>query len=172
MEVSYLEKYLLSMYRKTFATRLTSQCMMDESPKANSATEEQVPSEIRQFKTTINSVNAACSIPSEDSVGNLFKESGDILGAQILVDSSIGRSHSSLSQRSPIALRTNLLGTLAEAVDSYHSLPLSMLEVSKLMNILLLSANEIWSNCILKPVKQTMNFCTRNNTILMPAFSF
>lgn len=88
--------------------------MMDEGPKENSA-------------------NAAvCSIPSDDSVGNLFKESRDVLGAQILVDSSIVRSHSSLSQRSPIALRTNLLGTLAEAVDSYHSLPLSMLKVSTL----------------------------------------
>lgn len=111
---------------------------MDENLKANSATDhENWHSETPKFNATSSSaINTGCSMPSEDSLDNSLKQSEDILGAQILFDSSIGRSHSSLSQRSPIVLRNSSLGTLTEAIESYHSLPLSMLEVSMLMHVL------------------------------------
>ena len=58
---------------------------------------------------------------------NSAKESGHISGAKTLLDSSIHRSNSSLSHRSA-SFRTRM--GIKGAVLSYHSVPLSMLEVS------------------------------------------
>jgi hypothetical protein len=83
MEVIYLEKYLLSMYRRIFGER----------------------SRNIKFETT--------------------KDSD--LGSQVMLDSSIHRSESSLSQPSANSFRTSLpLETLAETSYLYHSLPLTM----------------------------------------------
>lgn len=61
---------------------------------------------------------------------NPSKECSKVLGAQPLLDSSIHRSHSSLSQTAACSFRTSPpRPTVAEAAHSYHSLPLSMLEV-------------------------------------------
>ncbi|KAJ0076799.1 hypothetical protein Patl1_36314 [Pistacia atlantica] len=98
MEVVYLEHYLLSLYRKKFDQRVSSLPTMDERLKLATSTDEGM-------------------------------EGNDIWGAQKLLDSGIHRSHSSLSQRSACSIRTTPpLKSLAKAVDSYHSLPLSMLE--------------------------------------------
>ena len=100
LEVVYLEKYLLSLYRKTF---------------------DQKSRQIKNENLVKNSDHSLS--PS--------KESDDLLGGKTLTDSSIHRSHSSLSQRSARSFRTYApTGALAEAIESYHSLPLSMLEVS------------------------------------------
>ncbi|XP_057495484.1 uncharacterized protein LOC130780513 [Actinidia eriantha] len=101
LEVVYLEKYLLSLYRKTF----------DEKSRP-----------IKNENLVKNSDHSLS--PS--------KESGDLLGGKILTDSSIHRSHSSLSQHSARSFRIYApTGALAEAVESYHSLPLSMLECAR-----------------------------------------
>ncbi|KAL3538934.1 hypothetical protein ACH5RR_002300 [Cinchona calisaya] len=135
MEVVYLEKYLLSMYRKTFAKRLTSSSMVRERPNRNSLSNKPLSLEIPECNIIEDSAtNAGNLMSSEGSVDNPLKECDDILGSQILFDSSIHRSHSSLSHRSAVAVRTSpLQGPLAvaEAVESYHSLPLSMLERTK-----------------------------------------
>ncbi|KAK9287115.1 hypothetical protein L1049_015526 [Liquidambar formosana] len=77
-----------------------------------------------------NSVNHSCPLlPPRNSFDNPPKKCNDIWGPQKLSDSSIHRSHSSLSQRSACSTRTSPpTGIVAEAVYSYHSLPLSMLE--------------------------------------------
>lgn len=65
------------------------------------------------------------------SSGNSLKECNDNWQPQNLLDAGIHRSHSSLSQHSACSIRTSPpLKSLAKAVDSYHSLPLSMLEVT------------------------------------------
>ena len=68
-------------------------------------------------------------VSSRYSIGNPPKESNDVWGTEKLLDSSIYRSHSSLSQRSAYSVASPQK-PLAKAVDLYHSLPLSMLEVN------------------------------------------
>ncbi|XP_055809008.1 uncharacterized protein LOC129877518 [Solanum dulcamara] len=98
LEIMYLEKYLLSMYRKTFAKRLES---LDETKHISQVTKE----------NKSNPPEDQCKDPS-------------------LVDTSILRCHSSLSHTALAASfkPSPLVGVLADALDSYHSLPLSMLQ--------------------------------------------
>lgn len=134
MEVVYLEKYLLSMYRRTFDERASSLSSLDERSKSNLATNGCAFSQIygNNFtsKKKISAINSSSSMPTQDPIEKP-KEHIGVFGSQVIVDSSIHRSHSSLSQRSARSFRTSLpLGTLAETAHLYHSLPLSMLEVS------------------------------------------
>lgn len=100
LEIMYLEKYLLSMYRKTFSKRLES---LDDTKHISQVTKE----------NKSNPPEDQCKDPS-------------------LVDTSILRCHSSLSHTALAASfkRSPLVGVLADALDSYHSLPLSMLQVT------------------------------------------
>ncbi|KAH0722686.1 hypothetical protein KY290_005343 [Solanum tuberosum] len=112
LEIMYLEKYLLSMYRKTFAKqRLQS---LDDTTKTK---------EMKKHNNIITEENkitntSPCMPPVEG------------LGDPSLVDTSILRCHSSLSHTAVAASfkPSPLVGVLADALDSYHSLPLSMLE--------------------------------------------
>ena len=67
-------------------------------------------------------------VSSRYSIENPPKECNDVWGTERLLDYSIYRSHSSLSQRSACSVTSQK--TVAKAVDLYHSLPLSMLEVN------------------------------------------
>ncbi|XP_047946709.1 uncharacterized protein LOC125193047 isoform X2 [Salvia hispanica] len=98
LEVVHLEKYLLSMYRTNFSKRLSP------LPK----TDAQVG------KTSLESVSEDSVIPSNAS--------------DALADTGIYRSHSSLSHSAVSFRASPPYGAIAEAIDSYHSLPLSMLE--------------------------------------------
>lgn len=135
MEVVYLEQYLLSLYRKTFDQRVSSLPTMDKRLKLAASTDEGMFSEFCRSDITSEKeysvVQTSNLKPYENSFFNPPKEGNDIWGAQKLLDSGIHRSHSSLSQRSACSIRTSpQLKSLAKAVDSYHSLPLSMLEVT------------------------------------------
>ncbi|XP_073030286.1 uncharacterized protein [Primulina eburnea] len=133
MEVVYLEKYLLAMYRRNFAKRLSSLPTVDEHQKADSRTVGSLVLEVP--RTNLGSASEDSFIKCSKSVkdgnrgGHLRWKCDDIWGAESLVDSGIDRSHSSLSQYSASSFRTSPpFEAVAEAVDSYHSLPLSMLE--------------------------------------------
>lgn len=133
LEIIYLERYLLSMYRNTFYEQMSSVSTMDgrlssavithnetsaDAPRQDVMPEKEKP--LAQFGNCI----------SQNSLGNQLKECNDNWEPQKLLDSSIHRSHSSLSQRSACSFRTSSpKESLNKAVDSYHSLPLSMLEV-------------------------------------------
>ncbi|XP_049359152.1 uncharacterized protein LOC125823807 isoform X2 [Solanum verrucosum] len=111
LEIMYLEKYLLSMYRNTFAKRLQS---LDDTT---------ITKEMKKHNNIITEENkitntSPCMPPVEG------------LGDPSLVDTSILRCHSSLSHTAVAASfkPSPLVGVLADALDSYHSLPLSMLE--------------------------------------------
>lgn len=127
----YLEKYLLSLYRKTFAKRLESLSVKDDKTKSNSATKERKLSEVKKHnnKSKENPITNSTS-PSLSPFGNPPEECTEKKGAPNLVDTTILRSHSSLSHTAASFKPSPSVGFLADAVDSYHSLPLSMLEVS------------------------------------------
>ncbi|KAG8368284.1 hypothetical protein BUALT_Bualt15G0029300 [Buddleja alternifolia] len=109
LEIVYLEKYLLSMYRKNFAKRLSN---LAERPKTNSETHN------------VTSLEVAVRNDSEEMFHSM--------GAETVVDSGIYRCHSSLSHHSASSFRASpSFEALAEARDAYHSLPLSMLEQRK-----------------------------------------
>lgn len=122
LEVVYLEKCLLSMYRKTFDERASILSTFDENSYSNSAMNKS-------------------RFPDHPGHHITRKESGHLSGSMIVENSSIHRSHSSLSQHSACSFRTYPpMGTLSKAVNSYHSLPLSMLEVKFTRNTYLNSS--------------------------------
>lgn len=118
LEVLQLEKYLVSLYKKALDRRL-------ESLSKNSKdifTEQRISSDRFQMNSDQSIIKHICL----EEHNNESKEQEDVLGC------SIHRSHSSLSHQSfayPSRL-SPLVGKVAEAVNSYHSLPLTMLEVN------------------------------------------
>ncbi|CAI9769911.1 unnamed protein product [Fraxinus pennsylvanica] len=128
MEVAYLEKYLLSLYRRAFSKRFSTLPTMDEQENSNLVTLKWMLPEFSKPGLTSVKESSVPFVPPQDSSNNLHMKCNDILGAETLVDTGLGRSQSSLSQRSTCAYRTSPSQTISEAVDLYHSLPLSMLE--------------------------------------------
>ncbi|XP_021738546.1 uncharacterized protein LOC110705034 [Chenopodium quinoa] len=116
MEVLELEKYLVSLYQKALDRRLASL----SKDSNNVLSEQKVCSDRFQIPADQPVINNICL----EEHNNEAKEQEDVLG------SSIHRSHSSLSHQSTVyASRLSpLAGKVAEAVNSYHSLPLTMLE--------------------------------------------
>lgn len=89
-----------------------------------------VPSEDTVLDKENSTVHSGNLMSARNSHGNPPKECNDVWETQKILDSSIHRSHSSLSQHSACSIRTSSpMMSLNKAVDSYHSLPLSMLEV-------------------------------------------
>ncbi|KAF9675975.1 hypothetical protein SADUNF_Sadunf09G0090000 [Salix dunnii] len=126
LEVVCMERYLLSLYRKTLDHQVSSLSTKDEmdderfkmSSDAHRGMFPAVP------RNDIVSVNDNSS-DNTSHLTSLTKECNGSWGLKML-DSSIHQCPSSISQRS--------IGTypptrsIARAMDSYHSLPLSMLE--------------------------------------------
>ncbi|PON76904.1 Ternary complex factor MIP1, leucine-zipper, partial [Parasponia andersonii] len=134
LEILYLERYLLSLYRKTFDQQMSSVSTMNGRLNSALGTEKGISSEAsgqdimpQKENSVIHSGNL---LPPRNSFGNQ-QERVDIWEPEKLLDSSIHRSHSSLSQRSACSFRASPRKFLNKAVDSYHSLPLSMLEQSE-----------------------------------------
>lgn len=129
MEVKNLEKYLLSKYRETFEKTASSYTSMDTMSKTTADTLEcNSAKHIVQDSSMFDSMSSR--LP-QAVIHNPANNCSDILRVQPLLDSSIQyRSHSSLSQSSACSYRTSPpRSTNAEAMHSFHSLPLSMLEV-------------------------------------------
>ncbi|KAK6254077.1 hypothetical protein QUC31_015797 [Theobroma cacao] len=135
LEVAYLEKYLLSLYRKNFDKRFSSLTTVGEVLRRTSVAHKEMFPEVQAHYIMSDKENLATQSSdletSRNSIGNPPKECSDIWGAEKLLDSSIHRSHSSLSQRSAFSV-TSPQKTVAKAVDLYHSLPLSMLEQAQI----------------------------------------
>lgn len=126
----YLEQYLLSLYRKNFDQQMSSLSTMEGRLKSTSVMHKDIFGKVAGYDIMSE---------KEDSVihsGHLMlpqnsnaKECNDIWRTRKLLDSSINRSDSSLSQHSACLTRASPpMKFLTKAVDSYHSLPLSMLE--------------------------------------------
>ncbi|KAL6494763.1 hypothetical protein OROGR_031563 [Orobanche gracilis] len=125
-QILYLEKYLLSLYRKSFSKRL-SPTIFSRRVEGEEEEEEEPDSMMissKVAKTNSESMNGECSsfLRRNVSSNTLTMRSNDI-------DSSIYRSHSSLSQHSACSFRASPpFEPVSEVLDAYHSLPLSMLE--------------------------------------------
>lgn len=135
LEIVYLEQYLFSLYRKTFDQRILSLSNLDGRLQSATMTREGMFPEVSHNDIVLEKENSVIqtSNPTScgNSSGNASKECNGIWESEKLLDSGIHRSHSSLSQRSACSITTSPpLISLAKAVDSYHSLPLSMLEVT------------------------------------------
>nr|XP_043629315.1 uncharacterized protein LOC122600633 [Erigeron canadensis] len=115
-EVKHLEKYLLSLYRKTFQKRELSISATDTKSRVISTLKDQQSLHY----------NSNGYMPARASTDNPPKEFCPILESKPMEDSYVNRSQSSLSYRTP-----PLYMAVNQAFESYHSLPLGMLEVGK-----------------------------------------
>ncbi|KAF8405150.1 hypothetical protein HHK36_010048 [Tetracentron sinense] len=135
LEVLCLEQYLLSLYRKAFDQQVSSLSTsnMDEKLKSPSSTQQGMFMGVSRFDITPkrekSTIQSSHLLFSQDSLGNLWKESNGTEGAENLLDSGIHRTYSSLSQRS--ARISPPMGTLTKSVRVCHSQPLSSLEYAQ-----------------------------------------
>lgn len=113
-EIKHLEKYLLSLYRKTFQKK---------DPSLFAAYTKSRPKE-----QPSSFFHSTASTTARASTDNPPKDFYPILESQAMEDSNVIRSQSSLSYRTP-----PLYKAVNQASESFHSLPLlGMLEVHKL----------------------------------------
>ncbi|XP_022135649.1 uncharacterized protein LOC111007555 isoform X2 [Momordica charantia] len=122
LEVVYLEKYLLSLYRRTFKQQVSSSSTMDDRLESYSG-----PLFVIEGEHKHSFIHSDHIVSPQTSFGNQSKGRNEVEEPEKL--SHLHRSYSSLLRRSP-GSSTNypLSKSVAKAVDSYHSLPLSMLE--------------------------------------------
>ncbi|KAL5855755.1 hypothetical protein ACOSQ4_005557 [Xanthoceras sorbifolium] len=163
LEVVYLEQYLLSLYRKTFDQRVSSLSNMDGRLKSATKTHEGMYPEVSHGDIISEKENSVIqtSNPTScgNSSGNASKECNGIWESEKFLDSGIHRSHSSLSQRSACSIRTSPpLKSLAKAVNSYHSLPLSMLEQAQAETSNGISLAEHFGTCVPNHAPETANW--------------
>ena len=145
----YLEQYLLSLYRKRFnehisslstkERRLESASYINKSTSALSDNDS-IP-DIHKGASVVppsgalsdREISVPCSsdiISTSDSGGFQLKEYNNQLEPESVLDSSIHRCYSALSQQTACSIEASSENIKTKAVDSYHSLPLFMLEVS------------------------------------------
>ncbi|PIA55584.1 hypothetical protein AQUCO_00700117v1 [Aquilegia coerulea] len=134
-EVLHLEQYLLSLYRKAFNQQVSSVSRPTKDGKLTSpaSTEKGTLSEVNGLAKTKKRHNLAVHSSRlhrpQDLIANPRKEIGATMVNEMLLDSGIHRSHSSLSYRSAFRIRTSPpMENQAKGVWSCHSQPLSSLE--------------------------------------------
>ncbi|XVF17798.1 hypothetical protein REPUB_Repub10bG0155000 [Reevesia pubescens] len=130
LEVVHLEQYLLSLYRKAFDQQVSSisPSKRDERLKSPVDTPRGRFLEVSRPDDASKVENLALQSGDHD---NSWKEPSGI-GEDKLLDSGVHRCHSSLSQRSVFPSRTSPTDeTLAKALRSCHSQPLSMMEYAQ-----------------------------------------
>ncbi|PRQ23516.1 putative ternary complex factor MIP1, leucine-zipper [Rosa chinensis] len=133
LEVVFLERHLLSLYRKTFDQCIPSELTVAERQSSSSVTHEGSYKEFSGQDVTPESNKTITyaddlTLPRSTS-GKPFKECNGIWEPEKLLDLSIHRCYSSLSQRSTCSPKTSpRTKCQTKNVDSYHSLPFSMLE--------------------------------------------
>lgn len=150
LEVVYLEKYLLSLYRRTFDQHVSSFSTMDN--RLESYTEPHIAIEGEH-----SFINSDHIVSPETLSGDQSKGRNEVEEPEKL--SHFHRSYSSLLQRSPGSSRNYPLSKyMAKAVDSYHSLPLSMLEQSQIDAPNSTSLREHFGACISNRTDESPNW--------------
>lgn len=133
LEVAYLEQHLLCMYRKKFNQQQSNPSNVEGKSKSTSVMHDEII-EVDEYDIISEKEDSIIHSSHLKFPRNSFAKPSDacneIWGTQKLLDSSIYRSHSSLSQHSACLARISPTKFPTKAVDSYHSLPLSMLEVT------------------------------------------
>ncbi|KAF7810949.1 protein kinase [Senna tora] len=158
LEVVYLEQYLLSLYRKRFDHQVLSakerrlDIALDSNEGSSSITGKSTNT---ISEKDIGVTHYSSLISPRNSVG---KECKKQLEPEAVLDSSIHRSHSTLSQRSVCTIETSPAKIQAKAVDSFHSLPLSMLEQAERNNYNSTCLAEHLESCFSDIVPETPNW--------------
>lgn len=121
------------MYRKKFNQQQSNPSNMEGRSKSTSVMHDEIIEvagyDIMSEKDDSIIHSSHLKFP-RNSIAKPPDAGNDIWGTRMLLDSSIHRSHSLLSQHSACLTRTSPAKFPTKAVDSYHSLPLSMLEVT------------------------------------------
>ncbi|KAF5752941.1 putative electron transporter [Tripterygium wilfordii] len=133
LEVVYLEQYLLSLYRKAFDQQISS-----VSPSSN---DERLKSPVRTPRGKLLGISRLINNVKREnpaiqsgfhSLENPLKDANGTGREEKLLDSSVNRCHSSLSQHRAFSGRTSPPeDSLGKAVRACHSQPLSMMEYAQ-----------------------------------------
>ncbi|KAK6116203.1 hypothetical protein DH2020_050059 [Rehmannia glutinosa] len=131
LEVGHLEQYLLSLYRKAFDQQVSSLSpkKKNEGSKSPLATPRR-----RRLDFSKSDITSAREIEPEAEPQTLSDSRKEANGPSEdkLLDSSVQRSHSSLSQRSALPNRSSPPAeALGKALRACHSQPLSMMEYAQ-----------------------------------------
>ncbi|XP_058750498.1 uncharacterized protein LOC131623506 [Vicia villosa] len=172
LEVRYLEQYLLSLYRKRFDEHISSlstkETRLDLASYINKDTsavngndaisDKQRRSELASHinkRTSVIPVSGAFS-DKEISV----RHSTDIVSTSNLgvLDSGIHRCYSALSQQTVCSIDVSPENIKTIAADSYHSLPLSMLEQARCAKSNSTSLAEHLGNSFIDNLPETPNW--------------
>ncbi|CAN1331470.1 hypothetical protein LINPERPRIM_LOCUS35336 [Linum perenne] len=122
LEVVYLEQYLLSLYRKAFDQQVSSTSPSNQEERSKSAVT--TPRLRFQDVPRPNVMLTRDTSTSQDTIS--------LTGQEKILDASVQRSQSSLSQCSAFSARVSPpADTLGRAVRSCHSQPLSMIEFAQ-----------------------------------------
>ncbi|XP_073115817.1 uncharacterized protein [Elaeis guineensis] len=135
LEVTYLEQYLLSLYRKAFDQQIStiSPSSVGERSKKLSSTQPALVQESAKLGISYNRQNPAVQsdriqLPREWVI-NAESEAYEVKSQEKLAGPGVHWSHSSLSQRAVCSARISPSEeSLARALYSCHSQPLSFLK--------------------------------------------
>ncbi|KAJ0535380.1 putative ternary complex factor MIP1, leucine-zipper [Helianthus annuus] len=142
-EVSHLEQYLLSLYRKAFDQQIPCPSPLRSCEPLKSP----LTTPPRKYLETSQSV-----ISSKPDKGSIVEEDED----DIVLDSNVHRCHSSLSQHSLLSAETPT-ETLGKALRACHSQPLSMTEYAQNNTASVISLAEHLGTRICDHVPETPN---------------
>ncbi|XP_008342996.3 uncharacterized protein [Malus domestica] len=158
LEVAHLEQYLLSLYRRAFDGKFSSvsPSKKDERLKPTLTSPRIRFLEVSEPDMPLEGENLAVQ-SSGQSLENSQKEFNAIGGEEKLLDSSVHRCHSSLSQRSAFLSRTSPEESLANTLRSCHSQPLSMMEYAQNTSSNLISLAEHLGTRIADHIPETPN---------------
>ncbi|PNY08748.1 hypothetical protein L195_g005280 [Trifolium pratense] len=187
LEVKYLERYLLSLYRKRFdehisslstkERRLEAASYINKSTSALSCNDSILDKQRRmELASHINKVASvvpdsgaisdkemSISYSSDNiSTSNLggfqLKECNNQLEPESVLDSSIHRCYSALSQQTACSIEASSEDIRTKAAESYHSLPLFMLEQAQCAKSNSTSLAEQFGNSYIDNVQETPNW--------------
>ncbi|KAK7257918.1 hypothetical protein RIF29_32239 [Crotalaria pallida] len=162
LEVMYLEQYLLSLYRKRYDQQILSPTTEERRLEFDSDTSKEtsaVPGKDAVSDKEISVLHASHLISHRNSAGFQLKECNNRLEPESVLDSSIHRCYSELSQRTVCSIdASSPVNIKTKAVDYYHSLPLSMLEQTQDAKFSSTSLAEHLGNCYDDNVPETPNW--------------
>ncbi|XP_045821881.1 uncharacterized protein LOC123914752 [Trifolium pratense] len=187
LEVMYLEQYLLFLYWKRFdelvsslstkGRRLQSASYINRSTSELSCNDSILDKQRRmELASHINNgtsvVNVRCGISdkeisdphssdivSRSSVGGFqLNECINQLEPESVLDSSIHLCYSTLSQQTACSIKASSENIRSKAAESYHSLPLFMLEQAQCAKCKSTSLAEQFGNSYIDNVSETPNW--------------
>lgn len=124
----YLEQYLLSLYRKRFDEQISS--LSTKERRLELASDINKGTSALPDSGAISDKEISVMHSSRNSGGFQLKECINQLEPESVLDSSIHRCYSALSQQTACSIDISSENIKTKAAETYHSLPLSMLEVS------------------------------------------